>query len=142
MLRRALAIGTIVCLLAGLIYVPTAPSLVCLMTGRTMPAVAAADAPDSCCAVMPIIAADGAITGYALARPSCCDLRFTPERPQPPAIMATVDAAVAVWAPVPSILFFTPPLAMIAAPPLPRESMPRAPPLLRSASPRAPPFFS
>ncbi len=140
MMRRALSLCTALCLLAGLLAVPAAPSLVCRMTGAPMAPVAAAAAPRSCCAVVSVASSDGT-NRLALTSPGCCDLRQAPEQPHTPAVATTVAPFLVAWLPVPPVLFVPPLNEPAPRAPIARVYAPRGPPP-RSAPSRAPPFLS
>ncbi|MDX1931749.1 MAG: hypothetical protein SFU56_04015 [Capsulimonadales bacterium] len=143
MLRRVLALHTVLCLLATFFTLPAAPTLVCRMTGEPMPPVVAdAENRDSCCAVAVTVGADGS-DRYALTSPGCCDLRITPDHEQPPAVAAVTPdlGPSAAWVPAPPAIGVPVTTEVAVMPFLLTSVAPRAPPV-GAVPARGPPFFS
>lgn len=136
MTRQLTALYTALCLFVGMASLPTAPQLVCRVTGQTM----AADGSD-CCAIALFPGADGSLTQFALKTPGCCDLQPAAERPEMPGATEPGFSAFALWQPARTTLFTPPALAAAPTAGARDETASRAPPL-RTASPRAPPLFS
>ena len=142
------ALLTLLCLLAGLVTPPAAPTLICRMTGRPMVMVVVATpsrATPKCCANRrPVLAAIHGDCGIAamLDHMPCCEFRAATPRDHVPAVMrAAFVPPVAVLA-MAAVLVPTAPIAVdLPSCFVQRLTMPRAPPD-GALSPRAPPVFS
>lgn len=144
LIRRALALITVLTLLFTLGAIPRGPILVCRITGTPMAPVTVSKAGpgDNCCTITVAASAGKGAPHLALSAPGCCELRQDNSPPPAPAVTTNSPEtpAVALLPAVPS-LPVPEYVTLTDGTMTPRESSPRAPPL-RFAPPRAPPVFS
>lgn len=117
--------------------------MVCRMSGDAMPVSAPDASPAGCCAAEAVHSVPtGAVVGYKLALPGCCDIEQTKGAAKAPAVVPVAEPEPGVaWAPAPPFLFAPPPEEAVLVYLLADLTGPRAPPKSRHPA-RAPPALS